>query len=160
MNSALPHIALPRATAEAVASWVSGNLNLVSRPAKDWQFNARLREYNYDNHTPATAITQYVSYDSSVGTSSTGGPELYGHSRTTLDADATWSGLRQVALTAGYTRNNTGYQERIFESAGENVLRLAADALGTGWMTLHARYEYGDRTGSGFNEAVLTEIGE
>jgi len=160
INSALPQIALPRATAEAEARVFSGNLNLVSRPAKDWQFNARLREYNYDNHTPATAITQYVSYDTSVGTSSTGGPELYGHSRTTLDADATWSGLRQVALTAGYTRNNTGYQERIFESAGENVLRLAADALGTGWMTLHARYEYGDRTGSGFNEAVLTEIGE
>jgi MtrB/PioB family decaheme-associated outer membrane protein len=160
INSALPPIALPRSTAQAEARVFSGNLNLVSRPVKDWQLNARFREYDYDNRTSATIITQYVAYDSSVGTSNTGGPELYAHTRTTFDADATWSGLQPVALTAGYTYNNTGYHSRIFDSAGENVLRLSADAVGNQWMTLHAKYEYGDRTGSGLNEDLLTEIGE
>jgi MtrB/PioB family decaheme-associated outer membrane protein len=160
INSALPQIPLPRSTAEAEARVFSGNLNLVSRPSTDWQLDARFREYNYDNRTPATVITQYVAYDTSVSTSTTGGPELYAHSRTTFDADATWTGFQPVALTAGYTHNNTGYHARIFDSAGENVLRLAADAVGNQWMTLHAKYEYGDRTGSGLDEALLAEIGE
>ncbi len=160
INAALPTIPLPRATAEAEAHVFSTNLNLVSRPAADWEFIAHARVYDYSNHMPATLITQFVSYDTSVATSSTHGPELYAHNRTTFDADATWSGLRPVALNVGYTRNNSGYDERIFESAGENVLRLSADAVGNQWMTFHARYEYGSRTGSGLDEALLVEIGE
>ena len=92
INSALAPIALPRGNADAEAHVFSTNLNLVSRPATDWQFTARLRRYDYDNHMPATAINDYVSYDSSVNTSLTGGPELYAHSRTTFDGDAIWTG--------------------------------------------------------------------
>jgi MtrB/PioB family decaheme-associated outer membrane protein len=160
INSALPPIALPRTTAEAEAHVFSTNLNLVSRPQTDWQFTAHFREYDYDNHMPATVITQFVSYDSSVGTSLTNGPELYAHNRTTFDADATWSGFRPVALTVGYGRNNAGYDFRIFESTGENVLRLSADAVGTTWMTFHAKYEYANRDGSGLDEGLLVQIEE
>ena len=160
INSALPQIPLPRASAQAEARVLSTNFNLVSRPVTDWAFTARIREYDYDNRTPGTAITQYVAYDTSVGVSATGGPDLYAHTRTNFDADATWSGFHPVALTAGYTYNHTGYNDRIFDSAGENVLRLSADAVGTQWMTFHAKYEYGSRTGSGLNEALLVEIGE
>jgi MtrB/PioB family decaheme-associated outer membrane protein len=160
INSALPQIALPRTTAEAEAHVFTTNLNLVSRPQTDWQFTAHFREYDYNNHMPATVITQFVSYDTSVGTSLTNGPELYAHNRTTFDADATWSGLHPVALTAGYMRNNTGHDFRIFESTGENVLRLSADAVGTQWMTFHAKYEYGNRDGSGLDEALLVQIEE
>jgi MtrB/PioB family decaheme-associated outer membrane protein len=160
INSTLPQIPLPRAIAQAEASVVSTNLNLVSRPQTDWQFSAHARVYDYNNRAPATIITQYVAYDTSVGTSTTGGPELYAHNRTTFDADATWSGLHLVALTAGYTRNNAGYDARIFDSTGENVLRLSADAVGPQSMTFHAKYEYGSRSGSGLNEALLVEIGE
>jgi MtrB/PioB family decaheme-associated outer membrane protein len=160
INSALPQIALPRNSAQGEAKVFSTNLNLSSHPARDWRFNARLREYDYTNDTPSTVITQYVSYDTSVGTSSTGGPELFAHSRTTFDADATWSGLLPLALTAGYTHNSNGYDFRIFESSGENVLRLTADAAGWQMVTFRAQYEYGDRTGSGLDEARLVEIGE
>ena len=66
---------------------------------------------------------EFINYDTSVKASSTGGPEPYAHSRTTFDADATWSGLPPLALTAGYTHNNGGYDFRIFESTGEDVLR-------------------------------------
>jgi MtrB/PioB family decaheme-associated outer membrane protein len=159
-NLALPQIPLPRATAEAEAHVFSTNLNLVSHPATDWQFAARFRDYDYNNQTPATTITQYVAYDTSVGVSATGGPRLYAHNRATFDGDATWSGLHPVALTAGYTYNHTGYDDRTFDSTGENVLRLSADAVGTPWMTFHAKYEYGNRVGSGLNEALLVQIGE
>src|SRR5262249_41349755 len=125
INTALPQIPLPRTTAQADAHVFSTNLNLVSRPQTDWQVTAHFREYDYNNHMPATVITQFVSYDTSVSTSLTNGPELYAHNRTTFDADATWSGLHSVGLTAGYVRNNTGYDARIFDSTGENVLRLS-----------------------------------
>jgi len=160
INSALSTIALPRATAEAEAHVFSTNLNLTSHPTTDWRFGARFRNYTYDNHTPATSITQYVAYDSSVSTTPTGGPDLFAHDRTTFDADATWSKIHPLALTVGYTRNQNGYDARTFTSTGEDVLRLSADAVGTSWATFRVSYEVGSRTGSGLNENQLTDIGE
>ena len=95
-----------------------------------------------------------------MSTSHTGGPHLYAHDRTTLEADATWSGMPPLAVTAGYTRNNGGYDHRIFESTGEDVFRLTADAVGSQWVTFRAQYEVADRRGSGLDEASLVEIGE
>jgi MtrB/PioB family decaheme-associated outer membrane protein len=160
INSALPQILLPRTTAMADARVFTTNLNLVSRPNTDWEFTAHAKVYDYTNDTPPTVITQYVAYDTSVGTSATGGPRLYAHNRTTFDADATYSGIKPVALNVGYTRNNTGYDFRIFGSTAENVLRLSADAVGTQWATFHAKYEYGSRVGSGLNDNLLVQIGE
>jgi MtrB/PioB family decaheme-associated outer membrane protein len=160
INAALPELPLPRTTSQAEARVFSTNLNLVSRPRTDWQFGARVRRYDYDNRTAPAAIPQFVSYDANVSTSLIGGPELYAHDRTTFDADATYSGLLPLALTAGYTRNNSGHEFRIFESTGENVLRLSADAVGSQWVTFRANYELADRTGSGLNEDLLVEIHE
>ena len=92
--------------------------------------SARYRLYDYDNQTTHTDIPQFINYDSSVKTSSTGGPEPYSHSRTNFDADATWSGLGSLALTVGYAHNKSGHEFRIFEVTGENVLSLTADAVG------------------------------
>ena len=153
-------MALPRSTTEGEANVFSANFNLVSRPATDWRFSARLRRYDYDNQTPHAAIPQFINYDTSVTTSSTGGPELFAHSRTTFDADATWSGLLALALTAGYTHNSGGYDFRIFESTGEDVLTLKADTVAWQWATIRAHYELSDRSGSGLDEHLLTEIGE
>jgi MtrB/PioB family decaheme-associated outer membrane protein len=160
INTALPVIALPRATAQAEAHVFSTNLNLTSHPNKDWEFIARFRDYDYMNRMPVTSIAQQVSYDTSVAATATGGPELFAHNRLTFDADAVWTHLQGVALTAGYTGNHTGYDERIFGSTGENVLRLGADTVGAQYMTFHARYEYGSRTGSNLDETKLTDIGE
>jgi MtrB/PioB family decaheme-associated outer membrane protein len=160
INSALPQLTLPRSTAEAEATIFSTNLNLVSRPIDDWRFSARVRHYGYDNQIPVTLIPQFINYDTSVATSSTGGPEPFAHSRTNFDADATWTGFQPVAVTVGYGRNNTGHDFRIFESTGENVFRVTADALGTQWVTFRGEYEHSDRTGSGLNEELLIEIGE
>ncbi len=160
INSALPTIALPRANADAEAHVFSTNLNLTSHPTTDWRFGARFRNYTYSNHMPATSITQYVAYDSSVSTTPTGGPDLYAHDRTTFDADATWGKLKPLALTVGYTHNGNGYDARTFKSSGEDVFRVSADAVGTYWATFRVQYEVGSRTGSGLDEKQLTDIGE
>ncbi len=160
INSALPQLALPRPTTEGEAGVVSTNLNLVSRPSMDWRFSARFRNYDYSNQAPRFAIAQYVSYDASVNEANTGGPQLYAHSRTNFDTDATWTKLQPVALTVGYSHNNTSHDFRIFENTSEDVFRLTADATGSQFVSFRAQYEYGSRTGSGLDESVLTEIGE
>jgi MtrB/PioB family decaheme-associated outer membrane protein len=160
INSALPQLTLPRATAEAEAHTIATNVNLVSRPRNDWRVSARFRRYDYDNETPETPIPQFINYDTSLATSSTGGPELFAHDRNTFDADATWTGLGPVALTVGYTNNHNGYDFRTFQSTNEHVLQLKADAVGAQFVTFRAHYEYGSRSGSGLDEASLIQIGE
>jgi MtrB/PioB family decaheme-associated outer membrane protein len=160
INSVLAPIALPRANADAEAHVFSTNLNLTSHPTTDWRFGARFRNYTYANHMPATSITQYVNYDSGVSTTPTGGPDLYAHDRTTFDADATWDKLKPVALTVGYTHNGNGYDARIFQSSGEDVFRVSADAVGSSWATFRVQYEVGSRSGSGLDEQALIDIGE
>jgi len=160
INSALAPIALPRANADAEAHVFSTNLNLTSHPATDWRFGARFRNYTYANHMPATSITQYNNYDSGVSTTPTGGPDRYAHDRTTFDGDATWSKLNPLALTVGYTHNGNGYDARIFQSSGEDVFRVSADAVGSSWATFRVLYEVGSRSGSGLDEQALIDIGE
>lgn len=160
INSALPQLPLPLETADAAAHTVSTNLNFVSRPIDDWRFSARFRRYDYNNETPETSIIQFVSYDTSVGTTPTGGPELFAHDRNTFDADATWTGLAPFAFTIGYTNNHNGFDHRIFESTNENVLQLKADAVALQYVTFRAHYEYGSRSGSGLDEQSLIDIGE
>ena len=142
INSALPSIALPRATAEAAAQTVATNVSLVSRPADERRrLSARFRRYAYSNETPATVIDQYVSYDSEVSTSSTGGPSCW---RTTVTPSRPKRrGRAPLALSVGYTNNHHGYDARIFESTNEHVLHLKADAAAFQGVNFRARYEYG-----------------
>jgi MtrB/PioB family decaheme-associated outer membrane protein len=160
INSALAPIALPRGNTDAEAHVFSTNLKLTSHPTTDWRFGARFRNYTYANHMPATSITNYVAYDSNASTTPTGGPDLYAHDRTNFDADATWSKMKPLALTVGYTHNANGYDARIFQSSGEDVFRVSADAVGTSWATFRAQYEYGSRSGSDLDEQALIDIGE
>ena len=72
---------------------------------------------------PATSITDMSATTPRSRTTPTGGPDLYAHSRTTFDGDATWTKLMPFAVTVGYTHNDNGYDARIFESSNENVFR-------------------------------------
>jgi hypothetical protein len=160
INSRLPVLPLPRATTEASANVFATNFNITSRPADDWRLTARLRTYNFDNQMPEAAIPQYVSYDTSVSTSLTGGPHIMSHARGTLTADATWTGLQPVALGVGFTRNHGGYVHRIYSDTDENVITLTADAATLPWGSIRGQAEFSDRTGSGLDEASLVQIGE
>jgi MtrB/PioB family decaheme-associated outer membrane protein len=161
INTALPQLTLPRATADAEAHVFSTNIGVVSHPADQWRFTARLRHYGYSNETPAGQIPQIVSYDTSVSTSTTGGPQPFAHSRTDVTMDTTWTSPKYpFAITGGYAYTHTGYDFRTFEDTGEHGLYLSADTVGSQWITLRARYDYGSRSGSGLDEASLVQIGE
>jgi len=160
INPAAPQFALPRANTDGQAQIFSANVGLVSRPTTDWRFSMRLRRYDFNNETPQAVIPQFINYDTSVKASATNGPELFAHDRTTFDADATWSGLQPLAISAGYTLNSNGYVHRIFESSDEHVFTLKADAVGNQWLTFRAHYDHAERTGDGLDEEGLVEIGE
>ena len=98
INPTLTQMALPRTTTEGEAQIFSANLGIVSRPTVDWRFSARLRRYDFNNETPQAVIPNFINYDTSVKASTTNGPELFAHARTTFDADATWSGLGRWRL--------------------------------------------------------------
>ena len=133
INSQLPVIALPRSTTEGQANVFSTNLAIVSRPGDDWRLTARLRTYDFDNKTPVTPIPEFINYDTSVKTSSTGGPEVLSHARGNITADATWTGLHRVALGVAYARNHSGYVHRTFGDTDEDVFTLTADAVTLPW---------------------------
>jgi MtrB/PioB family decaheme-associated outer membrane protein len=163
INSALPQLTLPRATADAQANIFSTNVGMVSRPKDDWRFTARLRHNNYSNQTPAGGIPEIVSYDSSVSESTTLGPQPFSHSQTDLNLDATWTATtwtRPFAITGGYAYTHGSYDFRTFERSSENGVYVSADTVGSQWFTVRARYDYGSRGGSGLDEASLVQIGE
>jgi hypothetical protein len=68
--------------------------------------------------------------------------------------------MMPFALTVGYSHNGRGYDARIVDSSGEHVVRVAADAVGSSWLTFRTQYEYGSRDSSGLDETQLTAIGE
>ena len=78
---------------------------------------------------PVTPIPEFINYDTSVKTSTTGGPHVLSHARGTITADATWTGLQPVALGVGYARNHGGYVHRIYADTDEDVFTLTADAV-------------------------------
>ena len=131
----------PRLLDEPQPGVAAGDRLAVQRPAAP----LRLRQRDAAGRHPAVHQLRHVGRRRRRR----GGPELYAHSRTTFDADATWTGLLPLALTAGYTHNSGGYDFRIFESTGENVLTLKADAVGSQWVTFRAHYEFADRIGFG-----------
>ena len=142
INPTLTQIALPRATTEADAHVFSTNLNLVSRPATDWRFSARLRRYDFDNETPQADIPQFINYDTSVKASSTGGPEPYSHARTTFDGRRDLDGAVAARADGGLHAQQQQLRATASSRArGEDTLNLTADAMGSQWVTFRAHYE-------------------
>ena len=136
-------------------------ISLVSRPANVWRFSTRFRRYDYNNDMPETA-------DSAVHQLRHLGRRP---ARRAVRSCSRTPATRSMPMPRGpasvrwpspsrYTNNHNGYDHRIFESTNENVLQLKADSTGFGWMNFRARYEYGNRSGSGLDEASLVQIGE
>jgi MtrB/PioB family decaheme-associated outer membrane protein len=166
INSALPTIALDRATANLTARVTAMNYSFTSRPVSATWLSLRYRQYQYDNRSPAFSVGQTVSYDTSVATLNTA-TELIGFTRRTFDADASYSPSRYVGVRAGYTREDsdhanpsTGETTRYLQKTVEDTGRLSMDLTGIGWLTLRGIYEHGKRVGSGLDLATLIAIGE
>src|SRR4051812_40941182 len=164
-NTALANVpGLPRASAEAKVNVMSTVLGFNARPSADLWVNARFRYYDYNNKTESFSSV-VVPGDFGIGVLETSEPTAF--NRKSFDLDAAYSVARYLDLGAGYAFEGYGnhlahetVQGRIYSSTGENTFRVTADSTGTQHLTARVKYERSARTGSGFDEALLTEIGE
>lgn len=160
INTALPTIPLDRTTADAQAHVTSMNYSVSSRPTDTIWLSARYWSYDFDNRTPVFHVSRTVTYDTTVATFAEGGTSPFSVNRKTFDADASYTPTKYSAFRVGYTRNDIEQTFRSVDSTAENTVRLSADATGINWLTLRAVYEHAKRTGTGFDEQALDDIGE
>jgi MtrB/PioB family decaheme-associated outer membrane protein len=160
VNSALPSIPLDRPTSDASARVTSSSFSFNSRPINDVSFTARFRSYDFDNRTPIFHVGNTVAYDTTVAAFAEGGTSPYSMNRTTFDAEASYTPFRYGAFRLGYTREQVDQTFRVVDATTEHTLRVSADAPGFGWLMLRAVYEHAKRTGTGFDEQALDDIGE
>ncbi len=160
INSALTSPSLDRPTAQADARVTSMNYTFTSRPVNDVSFTARYRSYDFDNRTPPFHLAQTVVYDTTVSAFAEGESSPLSYTRKTFDAEVSLTPLKYSAFRAGYSREQTDQTFRFFDKTAENTLRLSADAVGLSWLTVRGVFEHSQRTGSGFDEQTLDDIGE
>jgi MtrB/PioB family decaheme-associated outer membrane protein len=160
INSAIAPIPLARDTTDARARITSMNYRLTSRPTPDVWFSGHYRLYDYDNRTPRFPVDQYVRLDGNVGTSVTGGSEPFGYTRHFVDVDASYTPWRHAAFRAGYGQEHDDRTFRLFEETTDRTVRASIDSAGLPWGSLRLQYDRAVRTGRGFDEQVLSDIGE
>lgn len=169
-NTALVAPPLERPSAEAKADIVSMVYNFVSRPSENVWLNAKYRYYDYANKTPLFESAQLVgdwnfgAAKCIAGAAGADGTcwenEPSSMKRNTFDADASYTPYKYVGFGLGLTREDSDRTHRIFEKTAENSYRASIDSTGNQYVTLRAKFEHSRRTGSGFEEALLEEVGE
>jgi MtrB/PioB family decaheme-associated outer membrane protein len=160
INTAIASPPLSRQTAEAEARIVSANLGFNTRPITSLWLNARYRLYDFDNRTPPFIQPFYVRADVALAESALGASEPFGYTRNFLDLDASYTPLTFVAFRAGYGLEHDDRSYRFLEQTTEHVVRASVDSTGFSWFSLRAQYEYGRRTGDGFDEEALSAVNE
>jgi MtrB/PioB family decaheme-associated outer membrane protein len=160
INTAIDPIPLPRDTAEGDARITSMNYRITSRPLPQLWLNAQFRLYDFDNRTPHFPVEQYVRLDGNVASSATGGSHAFEYSRKFVDLDASVTPFRFVAFRAGYGQERDDRSYRFVEETTEHVVRASIDGTGFGWGSVRLQYDHSVRTGEGFDEQALSEIGE
>ena len=161
VNTALVAPPLVRPSAEAKADILSMVYNFTSRPTDTVWLNAKYRYYDYANKTPIFEMPALVGdFSFNPATAALWQNEPTSMKRRTFDADASFTPYQYLALGVGLTREDADRTHRIFENTAENSYRVSVDSTGYQYVTLRAKYEHSRRTGSGFEEALLEEVGE
>jgi MtrB/PioB family decaheme-associated outer membrane protein len=160
VNSALTLVAPPleRPSAEAKANITSMVYNFNSRPNDFVWLNAKYRFYDYANKTPIYDTIALVG-DWALGTAQWEN-EPSSLKRHTVDLDASFSPWKHLGVGVGFSKDDVDRTHRIFEKTAEDTFRVTFDSVASQYVTLRAKYERSDRTGSGFDEALLEEVGE
>lgn len=159
INTSVTGLELERPTTEGKVRTLAMNYTATSRPNRYLWLNARYRYYDFDNRTPMFEFPQYVVMDQTVHE----GDETHIHSftRQNLDLDASVTPLPFTSVRVGYSRGQDDRTHRIFETTTDNVFRTSLDTVSkNGIVTLRGIYERSKRTGSGFEQDELEELGE
>lgn len=159
VNTAIPVQPLERDSVEGRANIFALSGGVTSRPRQDVWLNASYRLYDYNNDTPHFTATNAVIGDW-ARTTQVHENEPTSYLRSTLDLEASYAPFRYVSVGAGFSREDQNRTFRIFENTAENLFRITADSTGNQWVTVRAKYEFGRRTGSGFDPHLLEEVGE
>jgi MtrB/PioB family decaheme-associated outer membrane protein len=159
VNTALVSPPLERATAETKANIRSMVFNLNSRPVNNVSLTAKYRYYDYDNKTPHFTATDAIIGDWAAGTQ-IHETEPASFKRKTMDLDASFTPHAYVAFGLGYGREDAERTFRIFEKTADDTFRVTVDSTGNDYFSVRAKYERSSRTGSGFEEHLLEEVGE
>lgn len=160
VNTALPVIALDRTTVDGHAHTKAANLSFTSHPDPRVNVDLRYRYYDYVNQTPVFTNTSRIAYDTSVQVLNPASEtERFGGARQSFDGNVTFRVIDSTA-GVGYSHNQASYDDRIFESSGENTLRLIFDTLSSHYFTLHSKYEHAIRRGAGLDTSDIAADGE
>ena len=152
---------LPRANADAEINTTLFNLDYTVNPVERLNLRAFYRYYDLDNKT-GSAQWEYVSQD----TANTNGTVSYRNRRINLpfaydkqnyglDARYTLAFWR-TTLGLGFEREEI---DREFREADtdENIYRVSLNARPAGWMSLRAKYLFGDRKAKDYDFRVTSQ---
>ncbi|MBI4520588.1 MAG: MtrB/PioB family outer membrane beta-barrel protein, partial [Gemmatimonadetes bacterium] len=122
---------------------------------------AFFRRFDLDNETPASQW-QYATQDASNlnGTVSFKNKRIsvpYAWDRQNAGIEATWRvGLWNGSIGLGFEREDIGREYRDADTS-ENLVRASWRARATEWLSLRAKYLYGDRDGGTYDWHVTSQ---
>lgn len=161
INSAINQPTLPRATAEAEVRNTAANVALTSRPQPWVWLAARWRYYDSNNKMPNFGTPDYIRADQLLSEfSEVIATKPLSFSRNNVDLDVSFTPRPFAALRAGYSRNESTWENRIFSGSVEEVTRASVDTTGFGWLTVRGIVEHSSRNGSGFRDTFLVALEE
>jgi MtrB/PioB family decaheme-associated outer membrane protein len=152
---------LPRVNADAEIETLLFNADYSINPIERLNLRAFIRYYEMDNNTPQSQW-DYITSDT-VGTS--GNPtELNKRVNLAYSYDQTNYGLEtsynlpfwRTTLGLGYEREDIDREFREGNTE-ENIFKGSVKTRPTDWLTLRAKYLYGDRDGGDYNNDVATD---
>jgi MtrB/PioB family decaheme-associated outer membrane protein len=159
-DSALLNRTLPRASAAASMSTTHVAADYVIAPVRGTTFRAFFRQYTLNNDTPSSNW-QYVTQD----TYNTSGTVNYVNKRVSLPAawarqnlgaEAIFRLAKRNTLTVSFEREARDRDHREADT-DENIFRAVWRVKPAAWASLEARYLYGGRTGTEYNNTVTHE---
>jgi hypothetical protein len=156
INTAIPAIQLPRATADVHALVTSLLAGYTARPLDRLWLNVRYKLYDFDNDTPEFPVHEYVRFDQVIEPFEFGpGAEPFSYTRQYVDADLSYNVMPFTALRVGYSMERDERTFREFETTTDNMFKVAVDTTGLRYVTLRAQYDFAKRTGEGLDEEVF-----
>ena len=155
---------LPRSSAEAEIETRLLNVNYTINPVERLNLRAFFRYYDLDNNTEEDNW-HYVTSDTLSGTGTGGTPSFknkrtnlaYGYDQQNYGLDATYSlNLWRTTLGLGFEREeiDRDYREA---NTDENQYKVSLRTRPANWVSLRAKYLYGDRAADSYNNSVTAE---
>jgi hypothetical protein len=160
VNTALVAPPLERPNTEGKADVTSMVFGFNSRPMESIWLNAKFRYFDYANKTPLFEQVGTMIGDWTVTPTTTWESEPGSIKRENLDLDASWNPAAYLAFGVGYAHENGDRSYRVWEKTSEDTFRFTIDSSSWSFLSIRAKYERSNRTGSGLDEEVLAEAGE